>query len=140
FELVAERLADAHPLPGKPDAEPADLLVPIHVVAGEARGSRDAIGHAVDAQLRPAFAPEIGRRLDRVDRADHLGQFLEPLGDAAMALAGTIDLVFRGAPRAGAAHTARGIEFGTEQRGDDPDSLVPADDPGNALLVHAILQ
>src|SRR5215469_9111513 len=57
LELVAERLADANPLAGEPDAETPDLLVPVHVVAGQARRGGDTIRHAVDAQLRPALAP-----------------------------------------------------------------------------------
>ena len=93
LELIAERLADAHALAGEPDAEPADLLVAVHLVAGHAGGGGDPVGHAVDAQLRPALAPEISRRLHAVDGADHVSQFLEPLGDAAMNLADAVDLV-----------------------------------------------
>src|SRR6266436_8697485 len=93
LELIAERLPDAHALAGEPDAEPADLLVAVHLVAGHAGGGGDPVGHAVDAQLRPALAPQISRRLDAVDRADYVGQFLQPLGDAAMDLAYAVDLV-----------------------------------------------
>ena len=93
LELIAERLADAHPLAGEPDAEPPDLLVAVHLVPGHSGGGGDAIGHAIDAELRPALAPEIGRRLDAVDRADHIRQFLEPLGDPAMDFADPVHLV-----------------------------------------------
>ncbi len=140
LELIAERLPDAHALAGEPNAEAADLLVPVRVVAGQPGGCRDAVGHAVDAQLRPALAPQIGRRLDAVDRADHVRELLDSLGDAAVQFAGAVDLVRRGALRAGAAHPARGIELGAEQGGDDADRLVRADDPGDAFLVDAVLQ
>jgi hypothetical protein len=98
------------------------------------------VGHAVDTQLGPAFAPQIGRRLDTVDGADHVGQFFDPLGDAAMNLADAVHLVGGRALCRGAAHPSRRVEFGTEQSGDDADRLVPADDAGDALLVHAVLQ
>ena len=110
------------------------------VVAGHAGGGRDAVGHAVDAQLRPALAPQIGRRLDAVDRADHVRELFDSLGDAAVQFAGAVDLVGRGALCGGAANPARRVELGAEQRGDDADRLVRADDPGDALLVHAVLQ
>src|SRR6516165_11448190 len=137
LELIAKRLADAHPFAGEPYAETADLVVAVHVVAGRAGSCGDPVGHAVDAQLRPAFAPEIGRFLDAVDRADHRRQFLEPLGDAAMNLAHPVDLVRRGALCSGAANSTGRIEFRPKQGRDDPDCLVPADDPGDAFLIHA---
>src|SRR5207253_4617867 len=110
LELVAERLADAHPLAGEPDAEAADLVVPVRVVAGHAGGGRDAVGHAVDAQLRPALAPQIGRRLYAVDRADHVRELFDSLGDAAVQFAGTVDLVGRGTFCGGAANPTRCVE------------------------------
>ena len=112
----------------------------VHVVPGKAGGGRDAVRHAVDAQLRPALAPKVGRRLDAVDRADHRRQFFDPLGDAAMHLAGAVDVVRRRAFRRGAAHSARAAELGPEQGGDDADCLVPADNAGDPFLVHAVLQ
>src|SRR5439155_3137310 len=93
LELIAERLADAHSLAGEPDAEPADLLVPVHLVAGQAGGRGNSVGHAVDAQLRPALAPKIGRRFYGIDGLDHLRQPFEPLGDAPMHFAYSVPLM-----------------------------------------------
>src|SRR5260370_3224414 len=133
LELIAERLADAHPLAGEADAETADLLVPVRIVAGQPAGCRDAVGHALVAHALPALAPEIRCRLDAVDRADHVRELLDSLGYAPVQLADAVDLVWRGPLRAGAANPPRAIELGAEQRGDDPDGLVRDDDPGATL-------
>ena len=115
-------------------------VVPVHAVAGEASRGADAVPHAVDHQLRPALAPQIAGRLDRVDGGDHRRQLFEPPGNAAVHLADPVDLVMRGALRHGAANPPRRVELGGEQGRDGAHGPIPADDRGDALLVHAVLQ
>ena len=91
-------------------------------------------------ELRPALAPQIAGRLDRVDGGDHRRQLFEPPGDAAVDLADPVDIVMRGALGHGAANPTRRVELGGEQGRDGADRPVPADDRGDALLVHAVLQ
>src|SRR6202035_2800944 len=103
LEPVAERLANPHPFAAELDDDPPDALVLADVVAGQPARRRDAVVHAVDAQLRPALAPQIVGHLAGVDGADHRAEFLDPPGDAAMHLADPVDLVARRVLRAGAA-------------------------------------
>ena len=96
--------------------------------------------HAVDAQFRPALAPQIVGDLAGVDGADHRAQFLDAGGDAAVHLADPVDLVARRVLAAGAADLAGRVELGRQDRGDRADRPAPADDAGDALLVDAVLQ
>ena len=96
--------------------------------------------HAVDAQFRPALAPQIVGDLAGIDGADHLAQFLDPRRDSAMHLADPVDLVAGRVLGAGAADFAGRIEFGRQDRGDRADRPAPADDAGDRLLVDAVLQ
>src|ERR1044071_2505965 len=140
LELVAERLADPNPLAAQFDDDLADAVVLAHRVAGEAARSRDPVMHAVDAELRPALAPQVVGHFAGVDGADHRAQFLDPLGYAAVHLADPIDLVPRRVFRTGAADLPRRVKLGRPDRGDGADRLAPADDGGYALLVDAVLQ
>src|SRR5438105_1762319 len=140
LELVAERLADPDPLAAEPDDQPADPLVLADVVAREAARRRDAVMHAVDAEFRPALAPQIVGHLAGVDGADHRTQFLDARGEAAMHLADPVDLMPGRVLRAGAADLARRVELGRQDRGDRADRSAPADMRGDALLVDAVLQ
>src|SRR5205823_514991 len=139
LELVAERLADPHPLAAELDDDLADALVLAHRVAGQAARRRDAVMHAVDAQLRPALAPEVVGDLAGIDGADHRPQLLDPLGHPAMHLADPVDLVPGRVFGAGAADLARRVKLGRQDRGDRADGLAPADDSGDAFLVDAVL-
>src|SRR5215204_1351525 len=71
---VAERLADAHALAAELDDDLTDPVVLAHRVAGEAARRGDAVMHAVDAQFRPALAPQIVGHIAGVDGADHRAQ------------------------------------------------------------------
>ena len=140
LEFVALRLAYPHRLTAELDDELADAIVLAHRVAAEPRRSRHTVMHAVDAELRPAFAPEVVGDPAGVDCADHRAQFLDPRGHSAVHLADPVDLVPWRVFRAGAADLAGGVKLGREQRGDRADRLAPADDAGDALLVDAVLQ
>src|SRR5437763_16421391 len=96
--------------------------------------------HPIDAELRPALAPEVVGHLAGVAGADHRPQFLDALCQAAMHLADAIDLVARRGLSAGAADLPRRIELRRRDRGDRADRLAPADDVGVALLVGGVLR
>src|SRR5690606_28844497 len=66
-ELIAEGLSHAHRFATELDREAPDRLVVVAVLARHAGGRRDAVGHAVLTELRPALAPQVGRRLAAVD-------------------------------------------------------------------------
>src|SRR5205809_532654 len=69
----ADRTAalDDDALAAELDDHAADALILADVVAREAARRRDAIMHAVDAELRPALAPQIVGHLAGIDGADH---------------------------------------------------------------------
>src|SRR3989442_4444162 len=91
LELVAERLADAHAFAGELDLAAADRRVVRARRRGEPGGGGDAVAHAVLAELGPALAPEIGRRLRAVDAAEPFDQLLDARRDAPVRLADAED-------------------------------------------------
>src|ERR1700704_528356 len=72
LEGVAERLADAHRFAGEPDLEAADPGVAQAAARGQPGSRGNAVAHAVLDELRPALAPQVGRRLRAVDAAEPL--------------------------------------------------------------------
>src|SRR5471032_172627 len=87
LDVIAQRLADAYSFAAQFDREAADRVVGVAIPAGEAGRGRDAVLHAVLAELGPTLAPQVGRGLGAVNAAHHLAQLLDALGDAAMHLA-----------------------------------------------------
>ena len=96
--------------------------------AAEAGARRHAVAAAVEAQLAPALAPDIGRHHGAVREAAQARDLARPLGLLAMHLAGAEDGVRVAA------------QLDRDLRGDAADDLAPADDAGDELLVHAVLQ
>src|SRR5262249_31236703 len=111
LEPVAERLADPDPLATQFDDDLANLVVLAHRVAGQPACRRDAVMHAVDAELRPALAPEVVGDLASVDGADHRAQFLDPRRDLSVHFADPVDLVSWRVLGAGAADLAGRVKL-----------------------------
>src|SRR4029079_10356089 len=84
LEREAERLADANGFAGELDLEAADGVVAQEIARGEAGLRVYSVAHAGLHELRPARAPEVGRRLRAVDAREPLGELLDPLRDAAV--------------------------------------------------------
>jgi len=57
LDVIAQRLAHPHGLAAQLDREAADRVVAVAVEAGQAGRGRDAVLHAVLAELGPALAP-----------------------------------------------------------------------------------
>ena len=139
-ELIAERVADPDRLAGEADHDAADHVVRVALVAAHAGRGADAVAHAVDAELRPALAPQVGGRLRAVDRREHVAQLLDARRDAAMRLA-DIDRLDLEIARHGAADMARLVEIDAEIVADDAaDGAAPADDARDRLLVDGVLR
>ena len=78
--------------------------------------------------------------LGAVRVGDQPAHLVRPLGDRAVDFAGAIDRVRRAALDPAAMHVARLDETDADVAGDAAHRLAPADDTGDRLLVHAILQ
>src|SRR6185437_15542687 len=140
LELIAERLAHTHRLAAELNRETADRVVPVAGIAREAGGRGDAIAHPIEAELRPALAPQVGRHPDAVDGGDHLGQLFGAFRHPTVHLADAEDGVLRAAFRHRATDMAGLVEIDGNSRGDTADRLAPTDDAGDALLVETVLQ
>src|SRR5216683_8380856 len=103
LERIAKRLADAHRFAGEPDLEAADLVVAQAIARGQPGRRGHAVAHAVLDELRPALAPQVGRRLRAVDAAEPLDQLFDARRDAPMRLADAEDGVMVASLRDGPA-------------------------------------
>ena len=104
------------------------------------RWRRHAVAHAVDAQLGPALAPQVGGDLHAVDAGDHLAQLLDPRGDAAMHLADAEHRCGWRRPWHGAADLARLVQLDRDGAAIMPTVRPQPTTPGDPLLVDAVLQ
>src|SRR5712691_3036683 len=140
LQLIAVRLPDADRFAAEPGGEAADRLVPQHLAARQAGAGGEPVGHGVDDQLRPALAPQVAGHLGAVGVADQAADLLRPLRDAAVHFAGAEYGVRRPA-LAGATVDMAGLrQVDCDAARNAPERLAPADDAGDRLLVHAILQ
>src|SRR5438552_9341390 len=131
LELEAERLADAHAFAGELDLEAADRRVVRARRGGESGGGGDAVAHAVLAELRPALAPQIARRLRAVDTAEPFRQLLDARRDAPVRLADAKDRVLVAALVHRAPDAAGLVKIHRNERGHHADDAPPADDAGD---------
>src|SRR5215472_18134966 len=140
LELIAVRLPDPDRLAADPGGEAADRLVLQHLAAGKAGAGREPVLHRVGDQLGPALAPEIVGDQRAVGKTDQPADFLGALGDAAVHLAGPEHGVRRAALPGAAVDVAGLGQVHADAAGDAAERLAPADDAGDGLLVHAVLQ
>src|SRR4029077_20511838 len=95
LDLVAAGPPDLDRLGGQVDGYAPHARARAHFGRSQTRQTSEAVGHAVDRELGPALAPEIGRHL----RGSHIthdpGKALGPLGRFAVVLA---DLAADGGP------------------------------------------
>src|SRR5215472_5400981 len=140
LELVAERLADADCFAAEPRREIADRVVADHVLADHAGAGREPVAHHVRDELRPALAPQILGYHGAVGIADQPADLAGASGYAAVHFAGAEHRVARTRFAGGAADLARRVQFDGNRAGNAAHRLAPADDAGDGLLVHAVLQ
>ncbi len=111
-----------------------------HLGAGQPRAGGKPVAHDVGDELRPALPPQVGRDHGAVGGADQPADLLDARRDAAVHLAGAEHGV-RLAALAGATMDVAGRgQVDEDGAGDAAERLAPADDAGNGLLVHAVLQ
>ena len=96
--------------------------------------------HGVGDQLRPALAPQVAGHLGAVGIGDQPADLLGALRDAAVHFAGA-EYGMRRAVLGGAAVDMAGLrQVDRDAARDAAERLAPADDAGDRLFVHAILQ
>src|SRR6516164_9713841 len=137
---VAERLANADRLAAQPGREMADRVVLDHVARDHAGASREPVAHHVRDELRPALPPEVFGHHRAVGIADQLANFLGAVGDAAMDFADAEYGMARARLAGRPTHLARRMQLDSNRARDRTQCLAPADDAGDRLLVHAVLQ
>src|SRR5712672_2197877 len=140
LQLIAVRLPDADRFAAEPSGEAADRLALQHLSAGQARAGGESIAHDVGDQFRPAFAPQIAGYLGAVGVADQATDFFRPLCDPAVHFAGAKygvrcpTLASSPMDVAGLGQVDRDAARNAAKR------LAPADDAGDRLFIHAVLQ
>src|SRR5450432_1380853 len=140
LQLITVRLSDADRFAPEPSGEAADRLGLQHLSAGQARAGGESVAHGVGDQFRPALAPQIAGYLGAVGVADQAADFFRPLRDPAVHFAGAKYGVRRPA-LAGAPVDVAGLgQVDRDAAGNAPKRLAPADDAGDRLFIHAILQ
>src|SRR6516162_3754056 len=117
-----------------------DRLVLRHMRAAEPGRGGDAVRHRVGDELRPALSPQIVRDLGAVRVRDEPAHLARSLCDRAVDFAGAIDRMRGPALDAAAMDMARLDEADADVAGDAAHRLAPADDTGDGLFVHAVLQ
>src|SRR5882724_13159195 len=140
LQLIAERLPDADRFAAQASGEAADRLALQHLAARQARAGGEPVAHDVGDQFRPALAPEIAGDLGAVGVADEAANVFRPLRDTAVH--------FTGAKYGGRRSALAGAPVDVAGRGqidrdaarNAPKRLAPADDAGDRLFVHAVLQ
>src|SRR5262249_28581942 len=140
LELVAERLTDADRLAAEPRREMADRIVADHVLADHAGARRQPVAHHIGDELRPAFAPQFLGHHRAVGITDEPAHLLRAIGDAAVDFAGAEHGMPRSRFSGGAPHLPRRMQLDGDRAGDAAQRLAPADNAGDGLLVHAVLQ
>src|SRR5712672_2349921 len=140
LQLIAVRLPDADRFAPEPSGEAADRLALQHLSAGEARAGGESSAHRVGDQFRPALAPQIAGYLGAVGVADQAADFLRPLRDPAVHFAAPKYGVRRSALAGAAVDVARLRQVDRDAAGNAPQRLAPADDAGDRLFIHAVLQ
>ena len=139
-EGVAKRLPDADRLAAEPGREMPDRVVLHHVLGDHAGAGREPVAHYVGDELRPALAPQILGHHRAIGVGEQRANLFGALGDAAMYLAGAEHGVLRARFAGSAGDEARLVEADCDRAGDRTQGLAPADDAGDRLLVHAVLQ
>src|ERR1700754_1364361 len=140
LELIAERLADADRFAAEARGEAADRLALQQLATGQPRARGQSIAHDVGDQFRPALAPQIGGRLGAVGVADQAADLFRPLRDAAVHLAGAKYGVRRAMLAGAAVDVAGHRQVDRNAAGNAAERLAPADDAGDGLFIHAVLQ
>src|SRR6266478_9266925 len=140
LQLIAVRLPDADRFTPEPGGEAADRLALQHLSAGQAGAGGESVAHGVGDQFRPALAPQIAGYLGAVGVADQAADFLGPLRDTAVHFAGAKYGVRR-PTLAGAAMDVTGLrQVDRDAARNASERLAPADDAGDRLFIHAVLQ
>jgi hypothetical protein len=127
-------------LAAEADREAPQGVVPVDLIAAQAGGRRHAVAHAVQAQFRPALAPQIGGDLHAVDAGDQLGDssardVMRPCTSP------TRNTVWLAPPFGTVRRILPASNMSTEiEAGDAAHHPPPADDVGDAFLVDAVLQ
>src|ERR1043165_3365672 len=140
FELVAKRLADPDRLATEPRREMPQPVIQQYLTTDEAGAGRDSIPHGVDNELRPAFTPKILRHLRGVRECKQAANVPGTVGDKAVHLADAEHGVARAMLAASPADVTRLAKFDRDGARDRAARLPPADDAGDRLLIHAVLQ
>src|SRR5712671_6432975 len=140
LELIAVRLPDADRFAPEPSGEAADRLALQHLSAGEARAGGEPVAHGVGDQFRPALAPQIAGYLGAVGVADEAANVFRPLRDTAVHFAGAKYDVRRSALASAPVDVAGRGQIDRDAARNTPKRLAPADDAGDRLFVHAVLQ
>src|SRR5207342_911322 len=140
FEPVAEPLADPDRLAAEPAREMAQPVVEQYLATDQAGAGRHPVPHGVDDELGPAFTPKILRDLCRVRERKEAADVPGAVGHKAVHLADA-EYGMAGAMLApGPADVARLAKFDRNGARDRAQRLPPADDAGDGLLIHAVLQ
>ena len=139
-EGVAERLADPDRLAAEPVREMPDRVVLDHVAADHAGAGRQAVAHDVGDQLRPALAPQIlgDQRAVGISHQPQTSLARSVMRPCTSPTRNTVWL--RAGFAGGAADLTRRVQLDGDRAGDRAQRLAPADDAGDRLLVHAVLQ
>ena len=118
----------------------AQPVVEQYLATDEAGAGRHPVPHGVDDELGPAFTPEILRDLGRVRERKQAADVPGTVGHQAVHLAdaehGMAGAMFAPGP----ADVARLAKFDRDGARDRAQRLPPADDAGDGLLIHAVLQ
>jgi hypothetical protein len=139
LEVVAERLSYPDCLAPETDDYATDQRMGVALVATHAGRRAHPVAHSVDAQLRPADSPEIGRRGRPVERCKKAMQFLDPWRYASVDFA---DKEGGGLEVTGhrSANAAWFIEINGKVVSNDASNCpAPPNDAGDRLLVDRIL-
>src|SRR5713101_1822336 len=140
LQLIAVRLPDADRFAPEPSGEAADRLALQHLSAGQARAGGESVAHGVGDQFRPALAPQIAGYFGAVGIADQAADFFRPSRDPAVNFTGAKDDVRRPALASAPVDVAGLRQVDRDAARNAPKRLTPADDAGDRLFIHAVLQ
>src|SRR6478736_2635438 len=140
LQFIAVRLPDADRFAPEPGGEATDRLALQHLSAGQTGAGGESVAHRVRDELRPALAPQVASYLGAIGVADQPADLFRPLRDPTVHFAGAKHRVRRPA-LAGAAMDVTGFrQVDRDAARNAAEGLTPADDAGNRLFIHAVLQ
>src|ERR1700730_12377466 len=140
LQLIAVRLPEADRFAAEPGGEAADRLALQHLSTGQARAGGESVAHGVGDQFRPALAPQIAGYLGAVGVTDQTADFFRPLRDPAVDFAGAKYGVRRPTLASAPVDVAGLRQVDGNAARNAPKRLTPADDAGDRLFIHAVLQ